>query len=105
MDPCIQKERLDKMELKYIEIQEDIREIKDDIKTIMDVLIPKLNPKQGMVARMDMIEADLRKLQVDLIERRNTSRVASIMWSIISSSLVTAIIMAIVGFLMRAQHV
>ncbi len=105
MEPCIQKERLDKMELKYIEIQEDIREIKDDIKTIMDVLIPKLNPKQGMVSRMDAIEFDLRKLQVDLIERRHTSRVASIFWGVVSSSLVTAVIMAIVGFFMRAQHI
>jgi len=102
---CTQVKKLDDLEYRYMEITKDLKEIKDDIKTIMDVLVPKLNPKQGIVSRMDQIELDLRQLQIDLIERRQSLRVATVIWSIISSSLVTALIMFVIGLIMRTKGI
>lgn len=98
-------EELKNIEGKYMELVKDIKEIKDDLKTIMDVLVPKLNPKQGMVARVDQIEVDLRQLQVDLIQRRQSLKVTAIIWSIVSSSLVTAVVMTLIGLAFRKHGI
>lgn len=93
------------MELKYLEIQSDIAEIKDNIKTIMDCLIPKINPKAGIVYKIEVMEQEIVQLKIDFLKRSQNTRIAAVIWAIISSSLVVSIIGIVIGIILRSNHI
>jgi len=94
----IMSERLDQMDNR-------LKTIEGKVDKILEALVSSINPENGIVYEMKNMKSDINQLKTDFLTRKQTSKVATIVWSVMSSSLSTAIIMAIVAWLFRSKGI
>lgn len=112
MDEFIKIEKIHELERDVVSVAERLDQmdgrlkmIEGKVDKILEALVPTINPENGIVFEMKNMKADISQLKLDLVSRRQNSRIATITWSVFSSSLSTAIIMAIISLLLRAKGV